>query len=319
MIAVPQLPRLVLSLLSKAICLWLVTSCGLVVYTRPGGSNQGGNRVPPPSESTVSFSVVMNEVIAPSCIQCHSRSNAAGGISYSTYADTLQSVSVGRPEESLLYLSLRSATNPMPPSGALPSALRDLVFTWISQGAPEFTHRVTSLAPTSGPRAGGTLITLAGANFSAGMRVNFGAIPCTEVRVVSSRSITCRTGQSPAAAVVDVSLLDAQGGAVTLSGGFTYLEGSTPPSTATFAKVNADILQRRCASCHNDNRALAGVSYSNYATTLATGGVVPAKPDESALYYTVSGNAPTMPPSGKLTSGEADLVRRWISEGAKNN
>ena len=52
---------------------------------------------------------------------------------------------------------------------------------------------VSSVAPNSGPLAGGTAVTITGTNFAAGATVTFGATAATNVVVVSSTSITATT------------------------------------------------------------------------------------------------------------------------------
>ncbi len=63
---------------------------------------------------------------------------------------------------------------------------------------------VTSVSPSSGPIAGGTTVTLTGANFTGATGVTFTGVPATSVSVVSATSITCVTPARPlgAASVV---------------------------------------------------------------------------------------------------------------------
>jgi uncharacterized protein (TIGR02145 family) len=57
---------------------------------------------------------------------------------------------------------------------------------------------VTAVDPTNGTRFGGTLITIAGANFVAGATVVIGDAACTSPTVVSDTTITCTTSAKTA-------------------------------------------------------------------------------------------------------------------------
>lgn len=85
---------------------------------------------------------------------------------------------------------------------------------------------VTSIAPPSGPAAGGTLITLSGAHFAVGMTVTIAGLSCTEVTVLSPGSATCVTpggDLGPADVVVTTEV-----GPVALVGAFTYTASGDP-------------------------------------------------------------------------------------------
>lgn len=75
--------------------------------------------------------------------------------------------------------------------------------------------------PSSGPVNGGTSISVYGSNFSAGATVKIGGINCTNVVVVNSTKITCKTppnSQGPK----DVVVTNLNGQSGTLVNGFTY-------------------------------------------------------------------------------------------------
>ena len=78
------------------------------------------------------------EIIDSQCIGCHAGLTAEAGLDLST---DFCSVINGRivvpesPETSLLYLRMRSPSEPMPPSGRLPTEQVDIVKTWIAEGA----------------------------------------------------------------------------------------------------------------------------------------------------------------------------------------
>lgn len=82
---------------------------------------------------------------------------------------------------------------------------------------------LTSVSPSSGPTAGGTDVTLTGSGFVSGLTVTFGGSAATNVVIVSSTTITCRTPAHAAGAVDVTATLPAGAGSATLQGGYTYV------------------------------------------------------------------------------------------------
>jgi hypothetical protein len=82
------------------------------------------------------------------------------------------------------------------------------------------TPTATAVTPTSGTTAGGTAITVSGANFANPMTVTVGGQACT-VTASTSTSVTCTTPAGTAGAA-DVVLTTGYSQSVTLTGGFTY-------------------------------------------------------------------------------------------------
>jgi hypothetical protein len=80
---------------------------------------------------------------------------------------------------------------------------------------------VTSVSPNTGTTAGGTAVTITGANFAAGASVTFGGTTATNVVVVSSTSITATTPAGAAGAVTVTVTVSGQSGSLT--SGFTYV------------------------------------------------------------------------------------------------
>jgi formylglycine-generating enzyme required for sulfatase activity len=103
-------------------------------------------------------------------------------------------------------------------------------FTYLMQS-------VTSLVPSSGIYSGGTAITISGAFLGGVTSVTIGGVPCTSVVAVSSTTVTAVT---PAGSVgaVDVVVTGVKG-AVTVPGGFTYLN-FVVPSWATLIEAMPD-------------------------------------------------------------------------------
>jgi IPT/TIG domain len=91
-----------------------------------------------------------------------------------------------------------------------------------------FTHNVqivpptlSSVSPTSGTTAGGTVLTLTGTQFVAGATVSVGGMSATNVSVTSSTSITATTPAHDAGQV-SVTVTNPDGGTVTLLNAYTY-------------------------------------------------------------------------------------------------
>lgn len=97
-------------------------------------------------------------------------------------------------------------------------------------GAPA----LTSLAPTVGATAGGTVVTLSGAGFAAGVEVHFGAEAATTVTRVSSTTLTAVAPPSPMR-VVGVTVRNADGQSTTLASAFRYVSGATVTELAPSA------------------------------------------------------------------------------------
>jgi formylglycine-generating enzyme required for sulfatase activity len=91
---------------------------------------------------------------------------------------------------------------------------------------------VTAIAPTSGPSAGGTTITITGTNFYNGgsnATVSIGGVAATSVNVVSTTTMTAVTPSSTTAGAKTVSVTTASGTA-SLTSGFTYVAAPTVTS-----------------------------------------------------------------------------------------
>jgi len=104
-----------------------------------------------------------------------------------------------------------AVSNPGGQSGSLANG-----FTYIASPA------VSSVSPNSGPVAGGTAISITGANFASGATVTFGGAAATNVVVVSSTSITATTPAGSGGAVT-VAVSNPGGQSGSLANGFTYV------------------------------------------------------------------------------------------------
>jgi uncharacterized delta-60 repeat protein len=94
-------------------------------------------------------------------------------------------------------------------------------------GSPAAAPTITTVAPSSGPVAGGTAITITGTGFQAGATVSIGGVAATSIVVSGATTITAVTG-AHAAGVVDVIVSNPDLGTVTKAAGFTYTQSSLP-------------------------------------------------------------------------------------------
>lgn len=89
-------------------------------------------------------------------------------------------------------------------------------YTYVTVPAP------TSVAPASGATSGGTNVTIAGTGFSGDATVTFGGTTATNIRVVSTTTITATT-PARTSGVVDVVVTNGNGRSGTLRSAYTYV------------------------------------------------------------------------------------------------
>jgi len=88
---------------------------------------------------------------------------------------------------------------------------------------------VSTIAPTAGFQTGGTLVTITGSGFAAGVdSVVIGGAPTTNLVIVNDTTLTCTTGANGSSGASDV-VVTGPGGAGSLAGAFRYV--SFPPAT----------------------------------------------------------------------------------------
>ncbi|MGA9752343.1 MAG: IPT/TIG domain-containing protein [Acidobacteriota bacterium] len=114
-----------------------------------------------------------------------------------------------------------TVTNPDATAGTLPGG-----FTYTGSLPPP---SVSQVQPSSGSTAGGTPVTISGANFVSGATVTFGGSAATLVSLVSASSLTCLT-PSHAAGAVDVVVTNPDSQSATLASGYSYTASNPPPS-----------------------------------------------------------------------------------------
>ena len=103
--------------------------------------------------------------------------------------------------------------------------------------------------------------------------------------------------------------------------GSVAVAAGSPPGPATGAPAVRGILEKRCLGCHGVGNRLGSLDLRSRASALKGGlrgpALAPGDPAGSLLWQMVSGaRQPLMPPGGKLPAGEAEVLRRWIAEGA---
>ncbi len=109
-------------------------------------------------------------------------------------------------------------------------------FTYTAANQPP---TISVISPTSGSAAGGTAVTITGANFSTGATVTFDGVPATDPNVVYSSVITAVT-PAHAAGTVDVVVRNSNGQTATLPQGFTYTTASGV-GPITFVQANSAV------------------------------------------------------------------------------
>jgi hypothetical protein len=90
---------------------------------------------------------------------------------------------------------------------------------------------VTALSPNSGPIGGSTSVTITGTNLSGATGVKFGGVAATNVYVVSSTTVTCKSPANPAGKV-DVTVTTPGGTSSTGGTGNDYTYVAAPTVTA---------------------------------------------------------------------------------------
>jgi WD40 repeat protein len=100
------------------------------------------------------------------------------------------------------------------------------------------------------------------------------------------------------------------------------------PDKISYYKDIRPIFVQHCQGCHQPAKAEGGLLMTGYAELLKKGdsdvaGIVAGKPDESIIYQMIvpSGGKPAKMPRGKdpLSDRDINLVKRWITEGAKDD
>lgn len=160
---------------------------------------------------------------------------------------------------------------------------------------------IHSVAPTAGPAAGGTEVTIRGTGFAAGAAITIGGRAATDVTVRGSDMVTAKTPVSAVAGPVDVAVT-LNGRTQVLAGGFRY-----DPTAPNIAPVIQSITAQ-------GRRPRQPASYADYGETIQiTLVVTDAESAATQLGYqwrpcdgTIAGTGPqvewTAPAIGSLPS-----------------
>ena len=127
-----------------------------------------------------------------------------------------------------------TVTAPAGPAGTVDVTVTSAAGTSATSAADQYTYvaspTVTGLLPSSGPLAGGTTVTIMGANLTNVTAVHFGSAPATSLTVNSATSITA-VAPASAAGTVDVTVTSPGGtSATSMADQYTYVPAPTVSS-----------------------------------------------------------------------------------------
>ena len=110
-------------------------------------------------------------------------------------------------------------------------------------------------------------------------------------------------------------------GADTSSGGATKPAGG---GTVSFSEQVLPIFQARCSMCHNANTAYGGWDGTSYQSVMTTGSnnpeIIAGDAENSYLIsLLLETNGVLMPPTGRLSQDEIQILLDWINAGALDN
>lgn len=112
-----------------------------------------------------------------------------------------------------------------------------------------------------------------------------------------------------------------------LPGSSPNTPGGNPPVTNDSVSFQTEILpifQSNCAmsGCHAQNNPQKNIRLNSYANVMNSGVIEPGRPDKSELVELIEENDEDKrmppPPSPRLSPAQIALIRKWISEGARN-
>jgi IPT/TIG domain. len=198
---------------------------------------------------TFKVNAVVNPAPTVSAVSPVTGSQAGGTVTTITGTGFLANATVkfgGTSATNVTVVSATSITATAPAHGA---GAVDVVVTNTDTKAATlaqaFTYAVpgptiSTIAPATGPTTGGTLITITGTGFLTGATVKIGALPATDVTVVSATSITARTPLGPATEQLstDVVVTNPDATKATATGAFTY---SVPALTVISVTPNTTV------------------------------------------------------------------------------
>lgn len=122
---------------------------------------------------------------------------------------------------------------------------------------------IAAVAPTSGPEAGGTVVSITGAGFASGATVSFGTAAATAVNVTGAGALTA-TAPARSAGSVDVVVANPDGQTARVTSVFTYV-GSAPAPPPPSAPVAPTVTAVSPASATTAGGTTVTVTGSGFA------------------------------------------------------
>ena len=149
---------------------------------------------------------------------------------------------------------------------------------------------ISTVSPPTGLAAGGTPVTISGANFVSGATVKIGGVAATGVNVVSSSSITATTG-AHAAGLVDVLVKNPDNQAFTAAGSYTYSSVAPAPLissiTPTFGPLGGGTVVTTLGSNFQSGAAVMFGATPSASVTFVSATTLRATAPSSATVQTV--------------------------------
>ena len=96
-----------------------------------GPERNTGRGAGKPITGPVNWTVIKNQVLKSSCLDCHSGTNPDAGLDFESAAVVRKNIMA------IFDAALVRQTMPLPPYGALTDAEKNALMKWISQGMPE--------------------------------------------------------------------------------------------------------------------------------------------------------------------------------------
>lgn len=96
------------------------------------------------------------------------------------------------------------------------------------------------------------------------------------------------------------------------------------PDTVYFQNTILPLVVSSCATtgCHDQASHKDGVILTDYASIIKTGEIKAGDPEDSEFFETLTDDGEDLmppPPYDPLSSGQIQLIRTWIAQGAENN
>ena len=105
-----------------------------------------------------------------------------------------------------------------------------------------------------------------------------------------------------------------------LSNGFLFAQSESPDQIKFFEEKIRPLLARHCYECHGSKAQKSGLRTDSIEALLQGGdsgqALIPGNPEDSLLIAAVNYDGFEMPPKGKLSTTEIELLSIWVKSGA---